>query len=208
MSVIAQYLLNGLTPAVVGGTGTTIKYFTDLPLSPAGWLTSNPNVNAPVTNNQQGSTPTTTNNLGGLPVPGRSVLNGSRFNIFASGDITFAAADASGGAGGILIQASTALPGTAPGYTTIGSITANQPVDGVTYPWTISIVLQGTTASGLVQFSYTSVFDGQASVTANGVVTGVSFALEPSFVVVAGVTFPTSNAANTANLYELRVVQE
>lgn len=208
MSVLAQYLLNGLTPATVGGTGTTIKYFTDLPANPAGWLTSNVNVNAPATSNQQGSTPTTTNNLGGLPVPGRSVLNGNRFNIFASGDITFAAADASGGATGILVQASTAAAGATPAYTTIGAATVNQPVDGVTYPWSISIIVQGTTTAGLLQFSYSSIFDGQATVTANGVVTGVSFATEPAFVVVCGVMFPTSNAANTASLYELRVVQE
>lgn len=207
MAVSAQYLLNGSVGVSVGGTGTAIKYFTDLP--PASiWGTNLVGVNASVNSNQQGVTPTTTSNLGGLPVPGRSVMNGQRFNIFASGDIFFAAGDASGAAGGIVLQASSAVAGATPNYVTIGSVTDAQVLDGVTYPWTISAVVQGTTASGIAQVNYTTQFGGAAIVTGVATITGVNFATEPAFVVVCGVTFPTSNAANLANLYELKVVQE
>jgi len=214
MSVIANYLVNSVNPAVVGGVGTPVKYFADLPSQANPWMSGVQGVGGLIGNGLQGQTPTTTNNAGGLPVPGRNILNGQSFRIRASGNITFAAGDASGGAGTIVLQLSSAAAGASPSYSTIFSMTANQPLDGVTYPWTLWADLVGDSTSGLLQGTANSLFDGVLGITngaitiVGGPITGINFAQEPAFVLVVGVTFPTSSAGNIATLTEFKIIQD
>src|SRR5260370_21267647 len=100
MGVIAQYQLSVAGPSVVGGVGTTLKYFFSNP--PASlWNTTGGGVNAPQTSNQLGAVPSATNANGQLQIytqsgtpagvnfviggTGEGKLLGQRFRVYASG---------------------------------------------------------------------------------------------------------------------------
>jgi hypothetical protein len=204
MSVIAEYLVSGASPATVGGLGTGILYFADLPGRP-GWNSGATGVNTAIDNLQQGVVPTSVAPAGGLPVPGRNILNGQRFEIMASGNIVFGATEASTTG---LVTIYYNLGGTDVTWHTLNSQTlTNQAQDSVYYPWHISSVLEGDTLSGLLQ-SYKSpsgMFNGTAQAAATTAISGVNFAQEPAFSVAVGVTFGASNANNSANLYQFQV---
>src|SRR5271168_151432 len=150
MGIIANYLCNGSVPSVVGGTGTSIKYFADLPAQ-AGWLSSNANVNTAIQSIQQGATPTATSNLGGLPVPGRSILNGQRFKVTASGNVLAGSTEHSGTLTITLALSTAASTSATPSYVTLLAPVLTPNLDSVYYPWTIYADLEGDTLSGILQ---------------------------------------------------------
>ena len=203
--VIANYLVNGAVPSTVGGVGTTTKYFADLPAMP-GWLSSNPNVNTVITSNGQGFTPSSTTNLGGLLVPGRSVLNGQRFNAVASGNIYPGTTEASGTLT-VGMYLSNVAASASPNYQTLIELTQTNPtVDAIYYAWTLSVGLQGDTQSGILQIVKSGAINGTQTTAAQvTALTGISFATEPAFTLVVGVTFGTSAADNAANLFQFGI---
>ncbi|HZS43347.1 MAG TPA: hypothetical protein VFA52_03990 [Candidatus Paceibacterota bacterium] len=208
MGVIKSYLINGGNPVTVGGVGTAIKYFANVP-GAANWNSGVSGVNAGVSGAQtQGQTPSSTSNAGGLQVPGNNELNGQLFRVTASGNILFGAGEAST-TGKVGLYLSNVAAGVAPNYQTILEETiTNQAQDGVFYPWTIDVYMQGDTSSGLLQFykNAWSMINGTATSAAAGTpISGISFATDPAFVLVVGVTFGASNSGNSANMYQFQV---
>lgn len=205
MGVIKNYLINGAAPVTVGGAGTTVKYFANVPGS-AAWLSGVTGVNTGITSNTQGVTPSATDNTGALQVPGNSVLNGQAFRASASGNILFGAGEAST-TGKVGMYLSNALPGATPSYQTLIELTlTNQAQDGVYYPWTLAIDFEGDTQSGILQMVKSGSINGTAT-TATQVtaLTGISFATDPAFSLVIGVTFGASNAGNLASMFQFQV---
>lgn len=205
MGVTVGYAVNGANPVTVGGTGTGVKYFPNVPAA-AAWLAGTSGVNTAVTSNQIGNTPSASSNNGGLLVPGRSVLNGQQFRVQATGNILFGSGEAST-TGKVGIYLSNDLPTATPTYHTIVEATlTNQTLDNTYYPWYLAANFEGDTQSGILQIAIESsmngTYSGLAGVTA---LTGISFATEPAFTLVVGVTFGASNAGNSSNLFQFQL---
>ena len=190
---IANYSINGANPSTVGGTGTAIKYFPNLP---------GPSIGVANT------TPSSTSSSGQLLVPGNNQLNGQPFSVLASGNIT------AGSGGGsttitVAIYANTAAVGVTPSYTTLatGSFAA-EVVDGVAYPFSIKMELEGDSGSGIVQGTQFVLIDNvveTATAAISHALTGINFATNPPFGLVCGVTFGTSESGNSASLYRFSI---
>src|SRR5208337_935515 len=103
MSVINDFLVNGLNPATVGGTGTAVKYF------PRTLGTGGPS-------GGQSVAPSATSAAGQLVVNGNSELNAQWFDVLIGGEVTSGAADSSVTAE-YALYANTAALGAAPSYT-------------------------------------------------------------------------------------------
>ena len=189
---IANYSINGANPSTVGGTGTAIKYFPNLP---------GPSIGVANT------TPSATNAAGQLLVPGNNQLNGQPFSVFAAGNILAG----SGGGSTTITVAIYANTGTvsSPTYSTLatGSFAA-EVVDNVAYPFYIEAKLQGDTLSGIVMGTQFVLIDNvieTATAHITTALTGINFATNPPFGLVCGVTFGTSESGNSANLYRFSI---
>ena len=207
MGVIKQYSVNGLNPSTINTSGSSIVYFPDLPGANA-WNVGAVGVNTGITSNTKGLQPTATNNAGGLQVPGNSVLDGQQFDIFSSGNVLFAAAEASTTAKVGLYLSNVAAGNSSPAYQTLIELTlTNQALDGVYYPWYMNVKMEGDTQSGILQLTKSGAINGTVTgstqVTA---LTGISFATDPAFTIVCGVTFGNAAAGNIANLKQFQVV--
>jgi len=208
MGVIKSYSCNGSAPVTVGGTGTPIKYFADLPPQNI-WNTSAPGVNSELDSAQKGAVPSATSNKGGLTIPGPQ-LNGNLFWAVASGNILFGAGEAST-TGKVGMYLSTASASSAvPNYQTLIELTiTNQALDGVYYPWTLAVDFQGDTLSGILQLVKSGGINGTiTTATQVTALTGISFASDPAFTLVIGVTFGASIAGNSANMYQFYAAQD
>jgi hypothetical protein len=211
MSVLAQYEVTAAFPSTVGGAGTTIKYFSSNP--PASlWNVGQPGINAPATTNNLGAVPTATNALGQLTLPSAGKMNGQRFEIFASGYVSAAA-----GLVTYTLQSNTNvnLTGASPAYVILGPggvAPTNTPGTASNLPFHLHVVLEGDSASGIVQgiadSMLNNVFADDAAITAlSGVnFSGSSAGFGPLGFVI-GVTFATSAAGNSASLTEFKIVQ-
>ena len=189
---IANYSINGANPSTVGGTGTAIKYFPNLP---------GPSINVANT------TPSATNAAGQLLVPGNNQLNGQPFSVIAAGNILAG----SGGGSTTITVAIYANTGTvsSPTYSTLatGSFAA-EVVDNVAYPFYIEAKLQGDTLSGIVMGTQFVLIDNVIETVlahTTTALTGINFATNPPFGLVCGVTFGTSESGNSANLYRFSI---
>ena len=190
---IANYSINGANPSTVGGTGTAAKYFPNLP---------GPSIGA------SNLTPSATNAAGQLLVPGSNRLNGQKFNVLASGNFVVG----TGGGSSTVTLTLSANTGTvaSPTYTTIAASTAyaSEALDGVYYPFLIDVTVQGDTLSGIIQGTQTIYIDNsinRAATALNSTLSGLNFATEPPFGLVLSVTFGTSVAGNSANLYRFSI---
>jgi len=207
---LTQYSINGSNPSTVGGTGTAIKYFGNLP---------GPSI---AVNNL---TPSATNAKGQLLVPGSNRLNGQSFHVLSSGNFEVGAGGASSTVT-ITMQANTGTVAT-PVYTTIAASNAYaaEVSDGVFYPFNMDVLIQGDGQSNLIQGSYTSQFDNAAvtsTTTLNSSLAGLlpsignsyqglypaltAFQVEPVFGLVIGITFGTSVPGNSANLFNFALI--
>jgi hypothetical protein len=210
MSVIASYLINGANPVTVGGTGTGVLYFQPPP-SQNLWNVGATGVNTSSTSNQIGGTVSATNATGQLSVPGRSILNGQKFTVTASGNLLFGTGEASTTCT-IRVYANTGtFPAayTSPTYTDLCGTSfqvANAPLDNVYLPWTISLDFEGDTLSGILQVVKSGIVNGSVvAAAADTALTGISFASEPAFGLVVGVQFGASISGNSANMYQFQV---
>jgi hypothetical protein len=190
-TVLNNYQISGAFPSTVGGVGSTAKYFP----APSGQI------------GVTGSTPSATSAAGQLLVPGNNRLNAQIFEVYAAGNFEV-------GSGGacpsvtIDIQANTGTVAS-PSYHTLatsGAITT-QNLDGVFYPWYFKLELEGDSASGLLQGRYVGAVNDVliASTIIGSTLSGLNFATEPVFGLVARVTFSVSEAGNSANMYQFLI---
>jgi hypothetical protein len=194
MSVLADFLVNGLNPSTVGGTGTAVKYF---PRLFGGF-------------NVESTAPSATSSTGQLVVPGNSALEAQWFEVLVGGTILSGVADSSVTAKASL-YANTAALGAAPSYTeiaTTGLLTA--PLENTSYGFALKVQLFGSTKSGVVRGFQNGIFGAnniaQASLTNN--LSGISMASSAPFGLVVGVTFGTGNSTNKASLFQFQITQE
>lgn len=214
MGVIAEYLVNGAAPSTVGGTGTTAKYFADLPGRP-GWATSNAGVNSAADNLQQGQVPSATSSVGQLRMPGLNRFNAQKFYIIAAGTFGSDTGDPSGTVN-VELLANTVPESQPPTYVVIASLGAAAPNFGNAEGWLLDCTLFGDSSSGLLTGYYTGMVGGafknqagtSASVALQNNVTGVNFGSSLPFGLVVRVTFGTSDASNTASLYQFQIAAE
>ena len=191
-TVLANYQISGAFPTTVGGTSTAKKYFP----APSGQI------------GVTGSTPSTSSSAGQMGVPGNNRLNGQIFIVQAAGFFEV-------GSGGacpsvtITVEANTAAPGVSPSYHTLattGAITT-QNLTGVFYPWYLTLELEGDSSSGLLQGRYRgAVNDALIDDTIVGsLLSGLNFASEPVFGLVAAVQFGVSEAGNSASMNQFMI---
>lgn len=204
MSNVLDFQVNGQAPSTVGGTGTSIKYFQRIlgTTGPGASVGASPNTNI-----------SATNAAGALFVPAFNVYNGQLMEVLAAGSFGSDTGDPSGTVN-FQIQAVTGTAA-APVYTTIASSGAVAPTFASAEPWCIVLNLQGDGNSGILQGAYEVYIGGaltKGRTVVDNVITGLNYASGNAalqrgavFGLVVGVTFGTSNATNTASLFEFAV---
>jgi hypothetical protein len=220
MGVIERYQVNASNPSTVGGTGTTIKYFSSNPPQSL-WNVGQPGVNAPITNSQLGATPSASSANGQLSFDSvAQKVVGGRFRMYATGNATLTGTPTLTAT----IQINTGTIAT-PSYATfLGGVASNAVVTTVPLQWFISGDLTfdavSGTLGGFMKYGYLNGAGGGTDklvaesstggtspvVTVTGLTAGGLYASQFGFVV--GVTFSTSTAANTSNLTEFSIVQD
>ena len=195
MSVINDFLVNGLNPSTVGGSGTTVKYFPRLLGSSIG---------------VESGAPSASSAAGQLVVNGNNALNGQWFNVLVGVGITGGAADSSVTAK-VSLYANTAALGAAPSYTEIATTGLfTQPLELTEYEVGLKVSLFGTTGSGIVRGIQSGVYGANnlaaAALTNN--LSGINFGSQAPFGLVVGVTFSSSDASNSAKLYQFQIAAE
>lgn len=204
MQAIRNLLTNGLNPVTVGGTGTTIKLFPQLPGASIG-VASTKN--------------------GYLYAPDNMEANGQRLFVHASGNFTIGNI-ASGSSspnvtvalygvtfagnlpsGAVTVGGQTVAPYT--GATAIISQTFNGSSDLVAagYPWSFELSLEGDNTSGILQaYNGAIAIDGVAGTfSASAALSSINFNSPVPFALVVGVTFSVSDANASANMYEFQM---
>ena len=193
--VIANLLLNGLNPVTVGGTGTAIKYFPNVPGASIG-VASTKN--------------------GYLYCPGVGKANAQRLTVRASGNFTIGTPG-----GGVASPAVTVglypvtFSGNTPaGTPTIGSAIVSQIFAAASdligyYPFALNADVQGDNTSGIVQsLAGNIVIDGTAgSFSTAAILSSVNMLAPVPFAFVVGVTFSVSDSLASANLYQFDLQQ-
>jgi len=215
MGVIAQYQVSQAFPSVVGGTGATIKYFASNPPQSL-WNSGQPGVNSPQSSSQFGNTPSASSALGQLSFDTiAQKLTGGRFRMYASGTASSATTPTITP----VVQINTGTIAS-PSYATFlggvasAALTANKAVG-----WSIAGDLYfdpaAGTLSGFFKYTYAAASGGTPLQTAvaeatitnpTGITAGGIYATQTGFV--AGMTFGTSDASNSASLYEFKVVED
>lgn len=216
MGIIEQYLVSQASPNVVGGTGTAIKYFASNP--PANlWNVGAVGVNAPFVGQiQLGAVPSSTNASGQLPFDSvASKLVGGRFRVYMSGS---ASSDGTPTLTPVVQLNSGTIA--SPSYATLlggvasAAVTANK---AVAFSIAGDLFFDPTagTLSGFFKYTYAAAAGGTPLQTAvaeatitnpTGLTAGGLYAAQ--FGLVCGITFSVSSAANTASLYEFKIVQD
>jgi hypothetical protein len=194
MATTQQWQVNGANPVTVGGLGTTAKYFPQ----PSGNFTSGP-----------ATTPSSTNAGGQLAVHGDNQLNGQRFLLVAAGNVTAAAGTVT-----IEMVANTGTVAT-PTYTVIASTGAVTPAASPA-SWSLEAYVNGDTTVGkLTGYQISSISNVVVSDAAlTNALSGLDFSGGSGtlnkigalvFGVVMRVTFGTTGAANSANMYQFQL---
>jgi len=194
MSVINDFLVNGLNPSTVGGTGTTVKYF---PRLFGGF-------------DVQSTAPSASSAVGQLVVPGNSTLNGQWFNALVGGNIQSGVADSSVTVE-VALYAQTSATLSSPSYTKLATTVAlTAPLASPYYSFALKVSLFGDSKSGVVRGSQYAILGANnvttASLTNN--LSGINFASAVPFGMVVGVTFTNTDAGNNANLYQFQITAE
>jgi hypothetical protein len=199
MSNVLDFQVSGAFPSKVGGTGTTVKYF-PRPIGPSIGV-------AP-------STPSSTSAVGSLFLPGQNTLNGQQISVLATGSFGSDTGDPSGTVTVKLYAVTGTL--TAPVYTALASTTAFAPTFNAAESWALNVNLYGDSNSGVLGGEYSAYVQGALNhstpATTDNVISGLNFntgnpALSQGAVMglVVGVTFGTSDASNTASLFQFTI---
>jgi hypothetical protein len=221
MSNIYDYGVNGLFPSKVGGTGVAVKYFPRLvgisgtTIGSAGLGgVSGSSVSAPLFGTSP-STPSATSAVGALYLPAQSTNNGQLLNIIVVGSFGNDTGDPSGTVNVKLYGVTGKL--LAPVYTALASTGAVTPSAlGIVNSWALSVELYGDSGSGILGGSYAAYQNGalvnSTVKSTDTTISGLDFlngnaALQQGAVLgfVVGVTFGTSDASNTASMFEFAI---
>ncbi len=193
--------VNGLNPTKVGGTGTSVKYFPRLLGSSIGAV--------PVT-------PSSTSAVGALLVPAGGVYNSQQLEVLATGTFGNDTGDPSGTVN-IKLYVVTGST-TVPVYTAVASTGALTPsAIGIVNSWALDVKLYGSDAGGILGGSYQALQNGalvnSTPKSSDTTVSGISFnagnanlGQGAAFGLVVGVTFGTSDASNTASMFQFSVL--
>ena len=205
MSNVLDFMVNGIVPSKVGGTGTTVKYF---PRPLPGWG----NVGAGGPGVAFPATPSSTSAIGALFLPAQNVYQGQQLDILVTG--TFGS-DTGDPSGTVTVQLYGVTGTTSvPVFTSIATTGAMTPTFASAQDWGIQATLMGSTASGQLIGAYQAYKNGSvtAPTTVTTILTGLNFnlgnpALQQGAVLgfAVGVTFGTSDATNTASLFEFTI---
>lgn len=201
MSNVLDFQVNGLNPSTVGGTGTTVKYFQRI-------LGTNGPGSGPNTNISS------TNAAGALMLPASSVFNAQVFDVIACGSFGSDTGDPSGTVTIQLFAVTGSLA--SPTYTAIASTGAVTPAYPAAESWALIVSLYGDSNSGVLGGSYDALVQGalvnSTHKSSDAIITGLNFktgnvSLQQGAVLgfVVGATFGTSNATNTASMYEFTI---
>jgi hypothetical protein len=199
MSNVLDFQVSGAFPSKVGGTGTSVKYFPRL-LGPSIGV-------AP-------AAPSATSAVGALLLPAANVFNGQQFNVIASGSFGSDSGDPSGTVTVKLYGVTGSL--TSPVYTALSSTTAFVPTYAAAESWALNAELYGDTNSGVLGGSYNAYVQGALNnstpKSSDAIILGLDFAkgnplLAQGAVMgfVVGVTFGTSDASNTASMFQFTI---
>jgi len=199
MSNVLDFQVSGAFPSKVGGTGTTVKYF-PRPIGPSIGV-------AP-------STPSSTSAVGALFLPAQNTLNGQQISVLATGSFGSDTGDPSG----TVTVKLYAVTGTlvAPIYTALASTTAFAPTFNAAESWALAGNFYGDTNSGVFGGEYSAYIQGALNnttpKTSDNIISGLNFntgnpALSQGAVLglVVGVTFGTSDASNTASMFQFTI---
>ena len=193
--------VNGLNPVKVGGSGATVKYFPRLLGSSIGAV--------PVT-------PSSTSAVGSLFVPAGGVYNSQQLEVLATGTFGNDTGDPSGTVN-IKLYVVTGTTA-APIYTAVASTGALTPsAIGLVNSWALDVKLFGADAGGILGGGYSAYQNGALAnstpKSTDTTVSGISFNAGNSglgqgaaFGLVVGVTFGTTDASNTASMFQFSVL--
>lgn len=216
MLVFTDSQVRGLTPSIVGGSGTTTKMFPSL-LGP-GFDNGGGNLGGPL--GPQGSggvvpSPAAAVGPAMLIVPSSGLYEGQAIEIRASGSIYIHGTSPTLN---FVLQSGTSM--TASSNTTFATLhTAVSLTTAAQYPFSLDLGIQGDSVSGIVQVVWASfAVDGinfelnanarsDTNYVAPTSLTGVKFTGaggKPALNIVFGVTFGVSDAANVANLTQFQ----
>lgn len=189
MSVIQDFQVNGLFPSVVSANVSTVQYFPRFLGASIG---------------VQSVAPSATSAAGQLPVPGNNIVNGQQFSVILGASFSDGSGDPSATAT-LSLYANTGTV-TTPVYTLLGSATSAAPSLAGAQDIALKFELFGTTASGVLQGTYSGTKAGVAvSGTEITNLSGINFGLGLPFGLVAAATFSTANAGNKASLYQFQL---
>jgi hypothetical protein len=207
MSNVLDFMVNGSNPSKVGGTGSTVKYFPRPLPGFAGAASAGPGGSLP-------TTPSSTSAVGALFLPAQNVYNGQQLSVLATGSFGSDTGDPSGTVTVKLYCVTGSL--TSPTYTAIASTTGFTPTYAAAESWALTANLYGDSNSGTLGGEYSAYIQGALNnstpKTSDAVITGLNFntgnsALQQGTVCgfVIGVTFGTSDASNTASLFQFTI---
>jgi hypothetical protein len=195
---ITNLQVNGLNPAVVGGTGTTVKYFPFVPGA---------SINVASTKN------------GYVFIPGNGEANGQVLNVRVGGNFTIGTPGSGVASPAVTVglYSATFLNGN-PGSTATINSTAilSQQWAGSSdvlppYGFSLDAQISCESGSGLARMSWGHTeIDGTAVVVAGGLIsglTGINMSNPVPFALLVGVTFSVSDAQASANLYQFDLEQ-
>jgi len=216
MGVIAEYLVSASNPSTVGGTNTTVQYFTSNPPQSL-WNSGVTGVSTPVTSGELGYTPSSTSARGQLDMPQFASLVGQRFRILASGN---AVASASTPTITPIIQINTSTNLASPSYSTIaGNVASNATVANKVVSWSLEAKLIYDASAGVIGGFMNYMFWNQASggtdksatdaaITAVTGLSSVGVNGGPAFGFVVGISFSAGTSGNSANLFQFAIAQQ
>lgn len=204
-----SYPINGLSPLIVGGTGTSIKIFPAVAAS------------LPV-NSAQPSVPGQL--VGGpaaLLIPANGSYEGQAFEVQASGSITCGASTSPTVNFGLYNGTSLTVGSDGTALVTLTSAIAASASH--TLPFEVRIRLQGDSVSGIVQVGTVEAYMNSVTMgaTTNTKLTGISFlsgastgqnpifngnAAPAALSLIFGIGFTLSDAGNSASLMQYAIV--
>lgn len=193
MSVFNDFQVNGLFPSTVGGTGTAAKYF------PRVLGTNGPN-------GGQSVAPSATSAAGQLGVPGNSELNGQWFDVLVGASFGSDSGDPSGTVKLELVANVGSI--TTPSYTVLASTTAFVP-SAQPGQIALKVSLFGDSKSGIVSGSYLAIVNGVINNSTpkaiDNLLSSINMGAVLPFGLAVRATFGTSDATNTAALYQFQL---
>lgn len=195
--LVRRINIDGLHPLVVGGIGTSIKWFGAVDGAVP------PSVSA------------TSGVLAFICIPGSNEMNGKRMLVRAAGDFQCPSSDATSPAVTVglyaVLRPSIGFltnPLVTPAIVTLASYQESATGLGVLpVPWSMLVNLQATTNSGILQGDYTIQIDngeinGTGSPAAINSQSAITMASVIPFALAVGITWSQSGSGNTASMYQ------